>query len=478
MKKTNPLIGIMFISLIFSSFVFSRSLMEQAEKYVSDIKKSIIENDAPWKATVPECLYEYEIRNFDNLFNIFEKWTGEMELFPDEFNNDSRSTTQDSLIRYSQHIYKGIGDIDIPSRFIQIHSPVKNQAAHGTCWVFGTVASFESAKLVQEDNLTGNSNPFFPTQYQNDKYDYSEQFMSFHNIDWQIYYAWFMNWGNAQGAESDIVIQDSNYDSGGNNYFCTYNLIRYGIPFENDFPYIKWDLSDYIKWNPTNTNWENNLSRSIKTLKVYDRFSSREEYINTIKEVIIKFGAAIVNFYVPGDFYAYSHGVYIPTTTQLTGGHCVNLVGWLDMDAIKEMGWVGADSSYVPVKDPFTGVSWEATEFWIIKNSWADLWGWNGYYVQPIASEKIYDYIEVCPWMIENRDIRIPYLKSDLADSYDFNSDNKVDQTDYLLLIEKIGLEKGDTNYDSIYDVSSPKDGKIDVEDVTSFGEYLNNLNK
>jgi cathepsin B len=53
------------------------------------------------------------------------------------------------------------------------------------------------------------------------------------------------------------------------------------------------------------------------------------------------------------DFYAYSSGVYVPTSTTLLGGHAVRIIGW--------------------------GVS-GTQKYWIVANQWGTGWGMNGYF--------------------------------------------------------------------------------------------------
>lgn len=68
----------------------------------------------------------------------------------------------------------------------------------------------------------------------------------------------------------------------------------------------------------------------------------------------ISTGVAVVAFMdVYWDFFSYSSGVYVPTTTDYAGGHAVKIIGW--------------------------GVS-NTQKYWIVANSWGTGWGIDGYF--------------------------------------------------------------------------------------------------
>jgi hypothetical protein len=73
--------------------------------------------------------------------------------------------------------------------------------------------------------------------------------------------------------------------------------------------------------------------------------AQKKQWIDTV-------GPMAMMFDPPADFGAYHGGVYVPTTTQPGGEHCVLVVGF-------------NDDAPIP--------------YWIVKNSWGTTWGMQGF---------------------------------------------------------------------------------------------------
>ena len=266
-------------------------------------------------------------------------------------------------------------------------TPPKDQRPNNTCWAFATVGSLESAMLTQLGTYEISQRfPFISDPYNP---DLSEQFVAYYNFDWKL------SW---KSDGWDLSYQETNKDKGGNAFFSTYNLIRRGVPLEEDFPYITDDYN-WIAWNPTNDNWKYYLVRTDGTVVIppYDRFTDYDTYINTIKSVLMEYGALCVGIMVYEDFGDYwwywpSYGkVYQRISGDKRGGHAVLLIGWDDNYYDNTSGYYG------PV--------------WILKNSWGTDGGDEGYFYLPMITQDEFLNGQCPDWKIEGRYMYVPVFE-------------------------------------------------------------------
>lgn len=198
---------------------------------------------------------------------------------------------------------------------------VKNQGQSGTCWTFGTYGSIESY-LLKQDSLEQDSL----------KYDFSEQNLATcHGFDYAP-------------NEGGTALMAASYFSR-----------HYGPITEEDDPYTKPDESSSCRGNLT-------PSMYIEQA-VYLPGSQEETYdIAQIKQAIIDYGALYVNMYYDTVYYNSTDYTYFYPGTEYTD-HAVVLVGWNDSIIVS-----GGDS--IP----------DSPGAWIIKNSWGENWGDNGFF--------------------------------------------------------------------------------------------------
>ncbi|BBE30936.1 hypothetical protein OSSY52_10770 [Tepiditoga spiralis] len=438
----------------------------------NELANSINLTNVPWMAGVNQYFVDLQENTGISNLNSLNLKVNKYKFLPDSFIskklNANKLTTNDDVLWSSKYVYSYNGDT-LPSAFIQIHSPIKNQGSHGTCWAFSTIASLESAMLVQKSDLNP-TDTASPVVDQDSTYDFSEQYMAYHDVDWDLL--------AATGYET---MQEANTDVGGNVYFSSYNLIRYGYVDESAMPYSAYDGNKEISWN-AKSNWNSTLKREVQKTIYLPGYKYNEQsysdYINSIKEALKRYGALSVSYSVPNDFGVYIGGVYVPSDSfaKYTGGHAVTLVGWMDMATLKQQTysgttttWVSSDATCVKWNDPITGKNVESTEFWLIKNSWGTSWGWDGYFLVPIATKEQFDNKEIERWMIENNSMYVPVYQKASTAVTDFDNDGDTDIDDYNALKTAIENYLKDKTYDAKYDISDPKDGRLDGNDMEMF---------
>ena len=120
-------------------------------------------------------------------------------------------------------------------------------------------------------------------------------------------------------------------------------LMTTGIPTEACFPYTSGESGITGACEGCN-DWQQNTYR----VTGYEDVSSSVE---TIKSAIVQYGPVIAGFVIYEDFLQYQSGIYSHVTGLVEGGHAVIIVGYDD-----------------------------AEQAWIVKNSFGQDWGENGFF--------------------------------------------------------------------------------------------------
>ncbi len=452
-KMTLVLVSLMIMAI----FAFGLSLNEQtvlSTAVVNEINAQNVQNGLPWVAG----LNGFDGKTIGQL-SVMNGWRPLPKDFVSAFLTKKLTTTDDMLMgSYTMFNPLTMNASNLPSAYdlsdqfvnypgISYVTPVKDQGYHGTCWAFSTTETFETALAVQ--GVVSSSNiPVLSTQ-----------FAAYHDVDWNLLI-----------AANGWVIQDSNLDAGGNQYFAMYNAIRYGMPPATDFPTISYENSPWIEWDPQNSNWQNDLTYSQGTLlllsapeEAYYYHVSYNQYINAIKTMIMKYGSVSVSFLVPASFDYYTSGVYVPTnpgssSNPYVGGHAVQIVGWINN---------------------YQASNGQTYNVWIVRNSWGTSWGMNGYWLQPWVTPQEYASGNVPAWKFESYGnwFYVPIFKT-VNSAYsqaDFNGDGYVNMEDWNLLVDALHQTNPSSETISKYDIGVPKTGKIGGGSLEQF-MYLWNL--
>ena len=199
-------------------------------------------------------------------------------------------------------------------------SGVKNQLTEGNCWAFTAMAVLESCILKAS----------------NGEYDFSEENMK-NIMAYYSDYGWSYFMTNTGGGNMDLA----------NGYFTSW----FGPILDSEDPY-------------TNKGVLSPLLKSIFHVQNVV-FLKRDDYLDNdmIKRALLDYGAVGTSMYFDDMYLSNLTNAFYCGDDLGIGNHAITIVGWNDTYS----------------KDNFL-TSPEGDGAWIVKNSWGNDWGDNGYF--------------------------------------------------------------------------------------------------
>ena len=261
---------------------------------------------------------------------------------------------------------RNASDAKYDSRKKGVISPIKDQNMTGTCWCFSLMEACQASYLSK--NGTGDTSA-----------DFSE---------YQLSYFIYNQRDDKLGLSGDTVYTPM--DNPGSEMYYTLGATDLGwvfastktiglIPEEDaKFTDLIEGLHDSGEAVLPEDYCYNKNTYTVSGVKILDPKLQRD----AVKSLIVEYGAGQISYFHNSECFDYSTYAFY-TSEELSdgfgGGHAVNVVGWDD-------NYSKDNFAYAP---PGDGA-------WLIKNSWGDVWGndgyfWMSYYEPTMGSVMFYD---------------------------------------------------------------------------------------
>lgn len=237
----------------------------------------------------------------------------------------------------------GVGET-LPSEYDSRDSgfltSVKNQNPWGTCWAFSTLCIME-ASLIRQGIAS------------RDEIDLSERHLA--------YFTYNTGGDKLDNASGDTITSSDSYylNTGGNIYRASMRLMNWqGAAAENSYPY------SYSSQVPASLDTESAQDDvyHMKDCYFLDTKANDAETIRNVKTLVKQYGCAMWSYYHSDSYYNFNTKAYYNNAYAKTN-HAIVIVGW--------------DDDYP--KENFNTTP-NADGAWIVRNSWGDEWGEDGYF--------------------------------------------------------------------------------------------------
>merc|ERR1712178_579980 len=214
---------------------------------------------------------------------------------------------------------------------------VRDQSACGSCWAFGSVASYESRRCI----ATGEDIKYSP---EDTAFCSTAGFgCNGGNSAW----SWFSRTG---------VVTGGDYTDAGSGDTClpySFAPCAHHVPATEKYPACP--SGEYPSPSCKSECSESGYSGSYSGDKQMASSAYSVRSVSQIQQELVQNGPMYVAFSVYGDFPTYKSGVYTKTAgSSFLGGHAVPLVGYGEENGKK---------------------------YWKIKNSWNEQWGNGGHFL-------------------------------------------------------------------------------------------------
>lgn len=238
--------------------------------------------------------------------------------------------------------------------------PARDQGSDGTCWAFSVCSVAETSMIKQ--NLFKERKLLSPLQFAWFHYNRIQNPLGLSGLD------------RVTSPQNVLTV-------GGNEYLSTFALANWiGLVDEELAPY---ETAVNIFFNAL----ENSLCFAENTACLKNALWIGSENFDGVKEQIMECGSAILPIYMStiyynSDTYGYycNDARYNKAEDSFFSNHMVTIVGW--------------DDSYS--RENFKTAP-QGDGAWLVKNSWGENWGMNGYFWVSYYDKSIYDESEGMP---------------------------------------------------------------------------------